>query len=70
MSCPMETPPEVRDGALLTPATSRLKADELRSARSAARIALKISADWLQKAGATQQEVEALRAAWRALSPA
>lgn len=46
-----------------------LKAKKLASARAGARTALKIAADWLQSVGAPAAEVEALRAAWRALPP-
>lgn len=57
----------LREGALLIPATARLVADKLRSARAGARVALKMAADWLQSVGAPADEVEALRAAWRKL---
>lgn len=60
-------PPEIIDGALQIPATSRIKADKLRSARAGARVALKMAADWLQSVGAPPDEVDALRAAWRKL---
>ncbi len=42
----------------------------LRSARRAARVALRIAADWLRSSGGTAPELDALRAAYRALEAA
>lgn len=65
----MKDPAELPTLTPLPTPVAELRRMELRSARRAARTGLRIFADWLKRAGATPEEVEALRAAWRAIPP-
>lgn len=65
----MTDPAELPKLTPLPTPTAELRRMELRSARKAARTGLRIFADWLKKAGAAADEVEALRGAWRAIPP-